>query len=65
MVSYMSNDHDSHKQLLLKQKKLYAHWNYLNYITAAGSQKVELVRMRTRRNDLPILFAFCQYNYAT
>ena len=31
-------------------------------LTAAGSQKVELVRMRTRKNDRPILFVFCQYS---
>ena len=63
MVSYMSNDHKRKTQFLVYTfREEIVHSLESFELLTAGSQKVGLVIMRTRKNDLPILLVFCQYN---
>ena len=64
MVSYMSNDHKGKKQFLVYtfREEIVHSLELFELLTESGSQKVGLVKMKTRKNDLPILFVFCQYN---
>ena len=49
------------QSIIIKREEI-VHSLESSELLTAGSQNVGLVKMRTRKNDLPILFVFCQYN---